>query len=196
MSKTANIESFQKYSKEYEEWFEKNDLLYQNELKIVKDIIGDTQNGLEIGIGSGRFAIKPNIVIGIEPSSKMRKIALSKGLNVMNGIAEDLPFKSQTFDFAMMITSICFIKNPKKSLKEAFRVIKDGGFLIIGFIDKKSELGKQYEESKKKSKFYANAKFYSLDELISLCKIAGFNDFKKYENIDSENPMTFLKIYK
>ncbi len=196
MDKTASIESFEKYSKEYEEWFERNDLLYQNELKTIKNLIGETQNGLEIGAGTGRFALSPNIAIGIEPSPKMRKIALSKGLNVVDGVAEKLSFKSQTFDFAMMITTICFIKNPEKSLKEAFRVIKKGGFLIIGFIDKNSKLGKEYEKRKNKSKFYANAKFYSADELINLCKKAGFVDFKKYEKKELDNSLTFLKIYK
>ncbi|MFA5501420.1 MAG: class I SAM-dependent methyltransferase [Sulfurovaceae bacterium] len=178
------IGCFDKYSKEYENWFEINDIYYNEELQIIKDIIGDTQNGLEIGMGTGRFAVQPNIVIGIEPSKNMREVALSKGLNVIDGIAEDLPFENETFDFALMMTSICFVQDPQKALKEAFRVIKKNGFLIISFVDKNSELGKQYEANKDKSKFYLHATFYSAAEILALCNSVGFKKTKerKYQN--------------
>ena len=65
----SNIKSFEKYSNEYEEWFENNRSLYQDEVKSLKKLVGNTQNGLEIGIGTGRFALPIGIKIGIEPSA-------------------------------------------------------------------------------------------------------------------------------
>ena len=137
----AKTEAFEKYYLEYEDWFEKNQFLYQEELKTLKNMVGNALNGIEIGIGSGRFALPMGIKIGIEPSEKMRNIAISKGLTVFDGIAEDLPFENNRFDFAIMITTICFVDDLLKSFEEAYRVIKLNGFFIIGYIDKDSKLG-------------------------------------------------------
>ena len=74
----AKIEAFEKYYLEYEKWFEKNTDLYEEELKTLKSLVKNAKNGVEIGIGTGKFAIPIGIEIGIEPSSKMAKIAASK----------------------------------------------------------------------------------------------------------------------
>ena len=50
----------------------------------------------------------------------MKKIAQKGGIEVIDGVAESLPFADSQFDFALMVTTICFvidgvISNPKKS---------------------------------------------------------------------------------
>ena len=51
------------------------------------------------------------------------------------------------------------------------------GSLIIGFVDKDSALGKLYRGKKAKSLFYNAATFYSVDEVVSYLREAGFNEF-------------------
>lgn len=191
----ANIDCFNKYSMKYEEWFEKNDKIYKQELSIIKKLIGDTPNGLEIGCGSGRFFIKPNIVIGIEPSDNMREIAIKKGLNAIKGDANNLNFEDRSFNFVLMMTTICFLYNPNIALKEVFRVLKKGGFLIVGFIDKNSPIGKNYEEKKHSSKFYSKAFFYSKDKVIQMCNSEGFTYASK-NMVETDFGMVFIKFYK
>lgn len=99
----AKIEQFEKYSKEYDDWFDNNQSLYQEELQVLKKLVDNAKNGLEIGIGTGRFALPIGIKVGVEPSAKMRDIAILKGLSVVDGIAEELPFKNEEFDFAIMV---------------------------------------------------------------------------------------------
>ncbi len=161
-------------------------------MQALKDLIGNTKDGLEIGVGTGRFAVRPNISIGIEPSRSMREIALSNGLNVVAGIAESLPFENETFDFTVMMNSICFIQDVKRALEEALRVIKKNGFLIIGFIDKDSKLAKQIEKEKEKSKFYREATLYSTAEIVKQVKKAGFKSFEVYD----KEPISFIKCFK
>ena len=192
----SNIKSFEKYSNEYEEWFENNRSLYQDEVKSLKKLVGNTQNGLEIGIGTGRFALPIGIKIGIEPSAKMKDIAISKGLKVLGGAAENLPFEDNMFDFATMTNSVCFVDDLLKSFQEAFRVIKQNGFLIIGFIDKDSKLGVEYQEKSKRSKFYLDAKFYSTDEIITLLKRVGFFGFELEYVENTRKSFLFLKSFK
>jgi len=191
----AKIESFEKYANLYDEWFDKHNSIYDDELKTIKKLVENHINGLDIGCGSGRFAIPLNIKTGVEPSKQMRELAKEKGLEVFDNSAEQLQFKNEAFDFAIMITTICFLDNPLKALKEANRVIKKGGFLIIGFIDKDSIVGKKYHSTKKDSKFYNDATFYSANEVIALSKSANFSYSESIGVESTENSFLFMKFF-
>lgn len=173
----AKIESFEKYSKEYEEWFEKNKYVYESELKAVGELIPENGVGIEIGVGSGRFALPLGIKLGIEPSAKMRAIAKDRGISVIDGIAESLPFDKAQFDLVLMITTICFLDDIDTAFNEVFRVLKSRGSFMIGFIDKSSPIGRLYGKHKTENEFYRIAKFYSVTEVAEHLKKAGFERF-------------------
>ena len=172
----AKIESFEKYSKEYDEWFTKNHNIYLAEFNAIKSLIPSDRFGVEIGVGSGRFALPLGIKIGVEPSKKMAEISRKKGIQVYEAVAEQLPFNDKKFDFVLMVTTICFVDDLAKSFQEAYRILKNDGFIIVGFVDKESELGKQYQLKREASKFYRNATFYSVKETIALLREASFTD--------------------
>ena len=113
----------------------------------------------------------------------MREIAQKRGIEVVDGIGEALPYEDSRFDFALMITTICFLDDVEAAMKEAYRVVKPGGSLIIGFVDKNSTLGKLYLEQKNESLFYGIATFYSVDEVIFYLKKAGFKNYKFTQTI-------------
>jgi len=182
-----NIEPFENYYNEYEEWFIKNKSVYLSELKAVKKFIPKNKKGIEIGVGTGRFALPLGIRIGIEPSEKMGKVAQSKGIEVIKGVAEKLPLSDNSFDFALLVTTICFVKNIDKTFSEAYRILKKNGIIIVGFVDKESPLGKIYQKNKDKSKFYKPATFFSTEEVLESLKKAGFNNFQFYQTIFSDS---------
>jgi len=173
----AKIGPFEKYADRYEEWFLKNSFAYQSELQAIKVLLPLYGVGIEIGVGSGRFAAPLGIKIGIEPSEVMRKRASEKGIEVIDGVAEDLPFQDERFDFALMVTTICFLDDIEASLKEAHRVLKPGGFLIIGFVDRESPLGQSYLKRAQENVFYKHATFYSVKEVVSYMKKSRFGNF-------------------
>ena len=168
---------FETHTDEYEEWFEKNQFVYEAELRAVKELLPTKGESIEIGVGSGRFAFPLGIRLGIDPSLKMAEIAVKRGIEVHEGIAEDLPFGDARFDFALMVTAICFMNDVKTALREAYRILIPGGVLVIGFVDRTSPLGKKYERYKAENKFYKEASFYSVDEIVSLMTGAGFGNF-------------------
>jgi ubiquinone/menaquinone biosynthesis C-methylase UbiE len=172
----AKIEPFERHKVKYEEWFEKNVFAYKSELQAVRYLLPKKGTGLEIGVGTGRFAVPLGIRVGIEPSKAMRQMARKKGIEVVDGVAEALPFDDCQFDFALMVTTICFVDDIEASFKEAFRVIKPAGFFINGFVDRNSSLGKFYQKHRAKSVFYKIATFYSVDEVIPYLKKAGFRN--------------------
>ncbi len=169
------IESFEKFSNEYDQWFNNHPDLYAAELEAIRQLIHSAgAEGMEVGVGSGRFAVPLRIKVGVEPSEKMAHKARLQGIEVHSGVAEDLPFSDGRFDFVMMVTTICFVDDVAKSLKEAFRVLKTDGFIIVGFIDKGSELGTKYSEKKESSRFYKDATFFTASEVLSYLKESGF----------------------
>jgi len=177
------ITPFEQYSSQYEAWFEKNIFAYKSEICAIKKVLPKNKHGVEIGIGSGKFAVPLGIKIGVDPSAKMRKITEKRGLKVIEGVAEKLPFENSTFDFALMVTTICFLDNIEKSFQEAYRILKWCGCLVIGFVDKNSAVGKMYLQHKHESIFYKDADFYSVDEVVFYLKKSGFKDFIFYQTI-------------
>jgi ubiquinone/menaquinone biosynthesis C-methylase UbiE len=172
----ARIESFEAYSKEYDEWFIKNQELYVAELNAIRSLVPSDTFGVEIGVGSARFALPLGITIGIEPSKKMAELSRERGIQVYKGVAEHLPFNNNTFDVVLFITTICFVDDLATSLQEAHRVLKTNGFIIIGFVDKESELGKRYQLKREKSKFYNDATFYSSKEVVHFLRKTNFKE--------------------
>ncbi len=177
------IESFERYANKYEDWFENNKFAYESELQAIKEQLPENGEGIEIGVGSGRFAAPLGIKVGVEPSGKMREIARKRGIEVIDGVAEELPFDALKFDFALMVTLICFLDNIEAAFKEAYRILKPGGYLIIGLINKNSLVGKLYQQHKKNNVFYKIATFYSVDEVLCYLKKVGFKDFNLTQTI-------------
>lgn len=174
---------FQKYTARYENWFEDNYWVYQAELKAVKCLLPEGQYGVEIGIGSGRFAEPLGIKVGVEPSSHMRDFAQKRGIKVLDGVAENLPFKNSVFKFVLMVTTICFVDDINKSFEEAFRVLTEGGYLIIGMVDRESPIGQIYLTHQNSNVFYKEATFYSVEEVLEIMKQTGFDDFSFRQTI-------------
>jgi len=164
----ALTKPFDENIEQYENWFIENEFVYQSELNAIKTLIPSDKKGIEIGIGSGLFAKPLGIKDGIEPSAKMRKLAQKRGLHVIGGVGEELPLSSEIYDFALMVTTICFLDDVSKSFKEIKRILKPHGSFIIAFVDKDSPLGKVYQKHKNENLFYRSATFYSTEDVKKL----------------------------
>ena len=182
----ARTEPFDKYLNEYEDWFNEHKFVYVSELEAVRHFIPVNKKGIEIGIGTGRFAIPFRINEGVEPSTSMRKFAMQKGLKVYEGTAEELPLTDGSYSFVLMVTTICFIDDVKKSFSEVKRILKPDGSFIIGLVDKNSPLGKTYEKLKEQNKFYRHATFYSTEEVKKLLEENGFTNIEIVQTVFGE----------
>ena len=127
-------------------------------------------------MGTGRFSEPLRIKIGVEPSKRMRKIAQKRGIQVLDGVAEKLPFDDSQFDFVLMVTTVCFVDDLNKALQEAHRVLSHGGRIIIGFVDRNSMMGQIYLDRQNDNVFYKDATFFSVDELVKIIDQSGFVD--------------------
>jgi SAM-dependent methyltransferase len=127
----------------------------------VRALLPWSGRGLEIGVGSGRFAAPLGVEFGIDPAAEMLAYARARGVRVACAVAEALPFADAAFDYALVVTTICFVDDAAAMLAEARRVLKPGGELVIGFIDRTSDLGRHYLAHREENVFYRDARFYS-----------------------------------
>lgn len=171
------VDSFSENVGRYEAWFLEHPFAYVSELHAIRALLPKGQ-GLEIGVGTGRFAAPLGIKKGIEPSRPMADEARKKGIEVSAGVAEHLPYADSEFDLCLMVTTVCFLDDLALAFQEARRVLKQGGAFLIGFVDRESLLGREYLSRKEQSPFYKDATFYSVEEVSTALTKAGFADLE------------------
>jgi ubiquinone/menaquinone biosynthesis C-methylase UbiE len=174
---------YDRFAADYDEWFSKNRFAYESELEAVCRMLPKGKFGAEIGVGTGRFASALDVSLGVEPSESMRGFARDKGVAVIGGKAEELPFRNGCLDYVLMVTVICFLDDVQKAFREAFRVLKTSGTLVVAFIDRASPLGKKYDERKKETVYYAEAAFHTAEEVRGYLEEAGFKSFSFCQTI-------------
>lgn len=170
----ARAAPFEEHHERYEAWFGKHEPAYLSELLALRPFVPWEGRGIEIGVGSGRFAAPLGVQVGLDPSPAMLSYAAARGIETMEGVAEHLSFPDASFDHALVVTTICFVDSPSAMLREIGRVLRPGGRLVIGFIDRESTLGQAYVQRQAQSVFYREATFYSADEVEWLLLENGF----------------------
>lgn len=179
-----NIAAFENHSEDYDEWFKKNKFVYLSELEAVKHFLSGKGKSFEIGAGTGKFIEPLKINFGIDPSFKMINTAKKNLLsNIICGIGETLPIKKNIFNNVILVTAICFVDNPDKTILESHRILKKNGKIIIAFVDKESKLGKIYQLNKNKSKFYSQAVFYSTGDIVALLVKYNFKNIRIIQTV-------------
>ena len=176
-------EAFDNHVQAYDRWFDEHPVLFESEIRALDRAAPHSEYALEVGAGTGRFARECGIDWGIEPSPKMAKVAEQRGTNTLIAKAENIPFLDNTFGYVLMVTVDCFLENPEQAYREIRRVLKPGGILVNGMIDRNSELGRRYEKRKNQSLFYRHAEFRSPDKITKILEQVGFEEFQYWQTL-------------
>jgi len=134
---------------------------------------------LDIGCGTGLYALdlaaRGVDVTGVDISRPMLERARAKaqdaGLDVrfLEADALQLPFGEQSFDAVLSVTALEFMPDLSAALREAFRVLKAGGRLVVGLIGRDSDWWRLYDEKSRREpdNTFNWARFYTLGELLA-----------------------------
>lgn len=138
---------------------------------------------LDLGAGTGRHAVelarRGADVVAVDASDEMLRVAGTRvsGTSVRLACADatDLPFPDGEFDAVLAVTSLCFASDPMAVLREAARVLRPGGRLVIGELNSRSLWGVlRRVEARFRPTTYRSAHFRHLDELREMLSGSGF----------------------
>ena len=174
-NKGYNIFINQSVAKAYDEYYLSDDgkKIDNIEKQIISSHLDNIIKGpmLELGCGTGHwtsyFTSKGFTVTAIDESETMIKIANSKNIrnaSFMKADAASLPFSDNSFAVISSITMLEFVEDPEVIMSETDRVLKPGGTLIIGCLNKYSELGK----NKDNDPVFKNGNFFSVQEITDM----------------------------
>ncbi|MCW1296918.1 MAG: class I SAM-dependent methyltransferase [Candidatus Parvarchaeota archaeon] len=163
---------------------------------------------LDAGCGTGNLINKARCngytFIGVDLSDEMLKKAKEKGIeNLVKADITHLPFRNDYFDGITNVNVLYQLKEPKKFLDEANRVLKTGRKIVISTPDKKASLENFAPEFIKS--LIKNPKiFLRMREIIDYYKInkdiikenPGFYPKDKLEEMVKESGFDINKIEK
>jgi SAM-dependent methyltransferase len=165
---------FKDHADDYDRWFDEHGDVYTAQVRMLRGVIPDYGLGLEIGIGSGRFAAPFGICCGIDPSRELARMAKQRGIEVVRGEGEHLPYRAGSFDYVLMMTVICFLDDAIAVFHEVNRVLRPGGMLVVGFIEAGGEISRRYQHESSKGRFLRYATFRTAEEVAGFFKDTGF----------------------
>ncbi|PSP75326.1 SAM-dependent methyltransferase [Halobacteriales archaeon QS_1_68_20] len=174
-------------AEEYDQWFEANREAYRAEQEALSELVPGDAFGVEIGVGSGRFAAPLDVDVGVDPATPMLDRAADRGVDALLGVGEALPLANDSVDLALLVTTICFLDDVQATLAEARRVLRPDGTLVAGLLDADTPVGRQYEANKDESPFYRDASFATTEDFVAELEATGFTDFEFVQTI-FENP--------
>ena len=170
MKSRTKMEFFSDNTKKYDQWYERHQKEYREQVKFIRALIPKGK-GIEIGVGTGRFAYALNIEFGVDYVQEMVDSSLKRGVKAILADATHLPFPDKFFDFTFSIVTMCFLDDPVPVLVESRRV---ADLVMNVILDRDCEYIQNI--MKERRGFYKYATFYTEKELVGLYRKAGFND--------------------
>lgn len=169
-------------------WFVGKRLFIKTYLDPIKSNI---HNILDIGSGTGgttKFLEKYGKVIGIEKNNYAISLAKKRGLRIIKGEAEKLPFKNNSFDLVTIFDVLYHkdVKNVKKAILEAKRVLKQNGYILI------TDSALNFLKGSHGYPTYEKRRF-TTGELIDALRNNGFATIKHSYIYFSIFPLVFIK---
>jgi ubiquinone/menaquinone biosynthesis C-methylase UbiE len=177
------IRVFDHGAEDYDHWFDTHNEIYENQLLLLRHHVPLKGTGLEIGVGSGRFAVPLGIRYGLDPSPALLSMARQRGTEAVLGIGESLPYRDNTFDFVLVMTVTCFMEDLDRPFREVYRVLKLRGLLVIGFLEQDGEIARREQERITPGRFLQYATFRATSDVMSALDAAGFSGSSYKENL-------------
>ncbi|MGA2917474.1 class I SAM-dependent methyltransferase [Methanoregula sp.] len=165
---------FEDHAVDYDRWFDEHRDAYEAEVRVLRDAVPGTGRGLDVGVGSGRFAVPLGICCGIDPSPGLGMMAKQRGIEMVVGEGEHLPYRAGSFDHVLIMTVICFLEDPVLVFREVYRVIRPGGILVAGFIEGGGEISLQDPGEAGRGQFLRYTKFRTAGEVRGFFRNAEF----------------------
>ncbi|SRR5579875_229846 len=168
---------FDRLAGRYDAWYEgpAGAVVFPAEVACLRPLLaGLPRPWAEVGVGSGRFAQALGVDVGLDPAAVPLALARSRGVAVVRGVGERLPFRSGALGAVLIVVTVCFADDPAALLAEARRVIRDDGAVVLGEVFADSAWGRFYQRKGAAGHpFYSAARFLTRDRTLAAVNAAG-----------------------
>jgi len=172
------VQLFEELAERYDAWYDGSvgRIAFPLEVAVLQPLLmGSPKPWIEIGVGSGRFAKELQVDIGVDPAMKPLLLARQRNIAVVQAVGENLPFRDASFGAVLIVVTLCFVSDPVCVLREARRVLRDDGSLVLGMIFADSPWGEFYKRKASEGHpFYSSAHFLSRTDLKQMLDFVGF----------------------
>ena len=169
--------TFERLANRYDAWYEgaAGSVLFPLEVDCLAPLlVGASLPSLEVGVGSGRFAEALAVDVGLDPASSPLFLAQQRGIRVVQGVGERLPFSDVCFGAVLVVVTLCFADDPEALLVEARRVLHADGALVLGMVFAETAWGQWYAgKGRAGHPFYSAARFLTRGEVKAILKRSG-----------------------
>lgn len=176
---------FDQVAATYDQWFETpfGRFIDQLERELLLRMAAPEpgESALDLGCGTGMqtlaLARLGLHVTGIDISPEMLARARARqipGAVLVEGDAAALPFADERFDLVISVTAMEFMPDPARAAREAMRVLRPGGRLVLGVLAE----GTAWAELYRTAPLFASARFFTPADLQALlpgapCRVEG-----------------------
>ena len=179
---TGTAPLFEQLAARYDAWYEGpvGRVVFPLEVACLGPLLeGLPPPRLEVGVGSGRFARALEVRYGVDPADAPLRLAAACGIAVVRAVGERLPFRDRAFGAVLVVVTLCFADDPGALLREARRVLRPDGGVVLGDVFAESPWGRRYRDlGEAGHPFYAAARFLTRGELAFELRRAGLRPFR------------------
>lgn len=175
---------FDAHAAEYDAWYDTDlgryvDSVEKGLIEELSDPVAGEQ-ALDIGCGTGNHTIwlaeMGLRVTGLDESPAMLEVAAAKTAGTdlpvewVLGDAHGLPFEAERFDLVVSVAALEFADDRSAVLREAMRLLRPGGRLVLGLLTRDSAWGEMNlrDAEERADSVFAKAHLFTEDELPGL----------------------------
>lgn len=187
-----------------------------DQLESYEGVLSTDSKILDLGCGLGSFlniCQKKYYCVGIDPDMSALKIANLRGVEVIRGVGESLPFKEGCFDAVVSHSMIEHVQSPKHVVNEAWRALKDGGiffvsgpnylsfwephYKILWFPKFPKPIAKLYLKLRKRDPSYIQSiNYITINKVLKICKSFVFLPNYRFHALLRSPEKTHSKSYR
>jgi SAM-dependent methyltransferase len=131
---------------------------------------------VDIGAGTGHFArvlADRHHIIAVEPSQAMRDEGRRRGAGLpirwCAGVGEHLPLEQSSLNGALVMATLEWVEDPQGCVDEALRVLRPGGWLVVGFLTALSPWAARYHRrADQGAEPWKSARFFTRADIVQL----------------------------
>ncbi len=171
------MDIFNKIAGQYDAWYDtrRGNAVFKVELAALRKVDTGGDGWAELGVGTGRFAAPLYIRHGFDSAPKMLAAARGRNIAVCAADIAALPVKDGRLKGGLIMMTLCFLTDPAAVLREAARVLKPAGSLVIGFVPREGAWGTSYAlMAEEGHPVYSRGKYYRAAAVRKMAESAGF----------------------